>query len=386
VTGRVVRPIGPVGDELEQALFSLRTGGGTGDGRTSALAATYQAATGAGQRVAPTSVDDGYVIPAGLDAKFRPGATKVLLLVTDTEPRNASPTYPGPSVDAVGQALAGRGVTQVGLIVGEPPVGTPNPRATMERLAAATGALASADGIDCDGDGVADIEPDQPLVCDLQGQGLTTAILQLLRGVREEAPVELRVTGNAHVVAPTSALVHPSVNVKAYADLPFDVAFSCGPDVAGRSFPVTFDAVSRDRTLATASALVQCKVPLPPSPADPPPDIPPPLPQAAAVLVPVPPPPVAPIVHPNPLPNPNVNPQIQPNLHAQAGMAANEQSQPQLALAGQDSQAEEQLAMSDHRHGDSAAVAALLLGAAACAMVALRASLRHRPALRRQSL
>lgn len=359
---RLVRRIGPVDAQLERALYTLRTGGGTSDGRTSALAAEYQAATGAGQSVAPTAVADGYAIPAGLDAKFRPGAARVVLLVTDTEPRTPNPGYPGPAIDDVASALAGRAIAQVGLVVGSPPKGVPGPRQTMERIALATGAVAPRGGTDCDGDGVADIEPGQPLVCDLNGQGLTSAIVELLRSVKQEAGVELRVQADPRVATAASQPTFPVVNLKAYARLPFDIAYSCVPALAGRTMPVQLEAVSREQVLARATARVLCGLPVPPRPV--PPAAPPP--QHAAAVAPAAPPPVAPIVHANPLPNPNPNPQMQPNLHAQAGMAANEQTQPQLALAGQLTDANEQLAMSDRRQQETA-LTTLALGAALCA-------------------
>jgi hypothetical protein len=374
---RLIRRIGPVDDQLQAALYALRTGGGSTDGRTSALAAEYQAATGAGQQVAPTAADDGYLIPAHLDAKFRPGAEHVILTVTDTEPRNAQAGYPGPSIEATGNALAGRGVAQVGLVVGQPPDGTPGPRATLEKIAVATGAVAPAEGVDCDGDGVPDLDAQQPLVCTLNGIGLSSAIVALLRGVRDEAAVELDVSGDPRAAAAASSPVFPAVNLKAYTRLPYDVKYSCVAALAGRTLPVQLQAVSRGLPLAGARARVRCGLPTPPAP------VVPPVQQVAAAVPPVPAPPPAPVVHTNPLTNPNPNPNPQANLNAQAGVAVNEQSRPQVALAGQESDVESELAMSDRPQ--QATDPRLLLGCAVLLSVAMGgAGLSQRRGLVRQ--
>jgi hypothetical protein len=52
----------------------------------------------------------------------------------------------------------------------------------LEEIARATGALAPAGGVDCDGDGTIDITPGQPLICSTgaSGEGIAEAITALV--------------------------------------------------------------------------------------------------------------------------------------------------------------------------------------------------------------
>jgi len=85
------REVGPVDEELGDALASIGTGGGTVDGDDSALTAIYQAVTGEGAEGVGAS------IPAGEGAEFRDEALKVVLVASDDEMREpvvSSAAYP----------------------------------------------------------------------------------------------------------------------------------------------------------------------------------------------------------------------------------------------------------------------------------------------------
>jgi hypothetical protein len=371
---RRIRRIGPVDDELEMALNALHTGGGTNDGRTSALAAEYQSVTGAGQSISPAGVNDGYAIPAGQDAGFRPEAMHLLLLVTDTEPRHDELGYPGPSVTKVGDTLAAQHVFQAGLVVGEPPSGVEGPRPIMQELAIRSGATAPDDGVDCDGDEFTDIEPGEPLVCDLAGEGLTGAIVEILRGIRDLAEVSVQVDGGHPGITASSALTFPNVNVKAYSRLSFDLSFSCRRGHP-RESTMRMKATSRGRAFASDVAMLRCAPPV----SAPKPPIPPPAPPAPI-------PHLNPQPHPNPNPNPNPNPQGQPQAQGQGGFAAQEEGEPQLAYVTEDTGPSrgEDLAMSTKSADDPPvplclAAVAILSGSA----VGLRLRTAREPARQR---
>jgi uncharacterized repeat protein (TIGR01451 family) len=151
-----------------------------GDSPQSQLPALYQAATGAGQDLSGAGFP-GASIPAGQQANFRDRATKIFLLWTDApfhlpgDP-GAIP-YPGPSfaqtVDAI---LALDPPKVIGISSG--PFGTSD----LQAIAEATDAIAPAEGVDCNGDSVIDIESGQPLVCSISfsGEGVGEAIMALV--------------------------------------------------------------------------------------------------------------------------------------------------------------------------------------------------------------
>lgn len=87
-----------------------------------------------------------------------------------------SPPYPGPSFDDVIAAiLAVGGEVFTGRFLEEEPLSSKVPRVIgltsgggeeqIGILSNATGAVAGEEGVDCDGDGVADIEPGDPIIC-----------------------------------------------------------------------------------------------------------------------------------------------------------------------------------------------------------------------------
>jgi len=169
----------------------------------SQLPALYQAATGAGQDLSGV----GYPvasIPPGQQANFRPEAIKLILLWTDAPfHRPGDPgdiPYPGPSFsETVNAILALEGTKVVGIFAsgltstsasqgglqsssGTLEIAAFDGLSDLKTIAAATGGLAPADGVDCDGDGTIDLAPGQPLVCSIgpSGEGIGEAIIALV--------------------------------------------------------------------------------------------------------------------------------------------------------------------------------------------------------------
>jgi len=166
------------------AGLSTRWGG---DSLESQLPALYQAATGAGQDLSGVGYP-GASIPAGQQASFRYGATKLFLLWTDAPfHRPGDPgdiPYPGPSFDDTADAILALDPPKViGISSGTDAI------SDLSALAAATGAFAPADGVDCDGNGTIDIAPGRPLVCQISatGDGIGEAITALVEGGQKPA-------------------------------------------------------------------------------------------------------------------------------------------------------------------------------------------------------
>ena len=147
-----------------------------GDQPETQLTALCEAALGSGQAE--------WVSPGGA-VRWREGSLRLIVLMTDqpftvsgqTRGKNTGlPTFPGPCVTMAPdpppffttvQALTHQRIEVIGVF------GDPNP-AEMELLlsdlraiAEGTGTLAPATGVDCDGDGVIDIKPNDPIVCPL---------------------------------------------------------------------------------------------------------------------------------------------------------------------------------------------------------------------------
>lgn len=324
---RLRRETGPIDTELEDALGDITTGGGSADGHDSGLEATYQAVTGAG-RLDPITGD--VLIQRGQDADFRPGATKVLVVATDDNFRHpdTNPGYPGPARGVVSKALREAGVYFVGIVVD---TDSGSAREDMEVLAADSGAVAPAGGIDCDADTQPDLDKDEPLVCDFDpeaGDSIAQAIVAMLRGIRDEAPVDVAVVGGGGLVRPTGVTHFPRVNVREENHFTVPVEFACPRDAGGTESTVRVAATVRGRPAVGTGATLRCVAP------DRPPVVPPAVPPLVVVgVVPAVPAPPAPVSNGQPNLNPNVNPNPNPNPNPNAGMAAQEDRQFQLALA-----------------------------------------------------
>jgi hypothetical protein len=336
------RAVGPIDAELKRAIEGIETGGGTG--LDSSLAASYQAATGQGQRAVPGLIelptDAKWFIEPGQGAEWRRNSAKVIVMASDVRSRDPQTDagYPGPSYATVNQKLRSLGIKQVGIAVGPDAEGADGPRKTLERVSKGTDTLAPRGGTDCDDDGGVDLVEGEPLVCSFNRKtGGTTsiapALVSLLRSVEDRQPVAFALTGDARVVRAETPLVVPDVNVKQVNRLWVDVTFRCDLKTAGHVFPVTIRASAGSRQVAAAGATVACGVPLPAAraPGSPLPDLPSSAQVAAVAVAPLPPPPPAPVTQAQMNPNPNPNPQAQAQL--QAGAAVEEQESPQLAFA-----------------------------------------------------
>ncbi|HMC72498.1 MAG TPA: hypothetical protein VKJ07_25310, partial [Mycobacteriales bacterium] len=163
------RKIGPANGTLQAALGRLRAGGGS-DVPESDLAALYYSTTGTAGRF-----HKRVLVAPGSDAGYRPSALRLAFLATD-EPFHRESDYPGPHWAQTVAALTSAGVHQIGLAVestdsaGKPKPGLFNSLPDQREMATATHALAPRGGVDCDGDGVTDIDPGSPLVCTIAKQ------------------------------------------------------------------------------------------------------------------------------------------------------------------------------------------------------------------------
>jgi hypothetical protein len=320
------RAVGPVDDAFGQALQAIRTGGGSTDGGDSGLEAIYQAATGAGRRVVsdPTGGSD---IPPGQGAGFRPNAVKVIVVAADAAMRHPedNPGWPGASLATDAATLSQLGIHLVGLDVDTNSGQDPGP--DMKTLAAATHTVAGPAGVDCDGDGTADVRAGDPLVCPYSPSAhasIAPAFLGLLDSLRDVKPVSLGVVGPRDVVRPLGATTFPRVNVKAQNALGVPLEFRCDPPRFGRTTTVRVVASVAARQVASLPVAVKCLAPAPLPVAAPLLA----LPAVAAVAIAPPVPPAQPNPNPNP-PQPNPQPQTQPN----PGAASQEDEVQQLAFA-----------------------------------------------------
>ena len=354
-------PVGPPGPKLSRALLGMESGGASGAN----LAALTQAVTGAGQEVLPPGSSAGD-IESGLDAGFRPGAISVIVHAADSPfgtPERGSPdakfpppAWPGPGFDAATGALKAAGVLQVGAAIGfgtgvEPPSGSANALSDLRRVAEDSDTLAL-NAIDCDGDGNPDVAAGEPLVCPIQagdGTDLAPAIVSLLDGIRDEAPVRMVATSGGDVVETIAPALYPRIDVKRPHELTFEVTYRCPSFRAALHYSVDLQALVRDDRVAGARAEIDCvdRVPrrkiVPPRASDVRPVV------GALPLLPPPPPP--PPVNPGPANAPAPQPQPQPNLNPNAQPqpqpvpVAQRQQQPQVVLVQAAHEVREQAGM-----------------------------------------
>jgi photosystem II stability/assembly factor-like uncharacterized protein len=341
------------GAALRAALAALQAdGGGVFDAHLGAL---YQVATGAGQDLHPVGTPLGHDVPPGLQAEFRGGGLRLVLNVTDEAfGRESAANFEDrvfglrepPDIPSFAQAigaLRARSIVQIGLALASDPTEA-DPAAEgktalkdLRRVAAGTGGLAPAGGVDCDGDGAPDLGAGEPLVCPLRANeleradGLVPAIVNLAYAVAPRTSVALEVRRGAAVVEYVSPRRHRDLVLQTARRLSFAVTYSCPPELAGRTVRVILGASSPARALDAAATVVDCR---------PGPELPPAItPLALAPLVPPPPPP--------PVASTSAQGQAQAQSQAQAqgAIAAQEQEQPQLAFVAAHQRFQEQLAL-----------------------------------------
>lgn len=359
-----VLDVQPVSQAFASALESLEAlGGGHYD---APLPALLQTATGAGDDLEPPG-PLGHDVPPGLQANFRDKAFKVVLISGD-EPYRIPSYGPDdqppdrPTFDEVIAALDGKGIHQVGLSLGAGSL------EDMRRVAAATGATAPSAGVDCDGDGTADLAAEAALVCSVrqdtleQGSNLAPAIVNLVEAVRNRRPVTFTAEGRNGVVAGISPDGYPGVALQSNQRLDFTVTYRCPQSMTGERTNIDVAARDGEGVLAKATTTVICGG----VPEEDPLlsvlgiDV-----LAAIPLIPVSPPPT--------IVEPASSAQAQSQAQAQGAMAQQRQEQHQVALAHNYKQAlrealarEDEYAMTAWRDRTPAPVPAgpLLAGAA----------------------
>ena len=335
------------------------------------LPALYQTATGAGQDLFPPG-PLGHDVPAGNEASFRGKALKVVLNATDEEfieqpPYGNDDNPPDiPELGEVTAALNARGIDQIGLALG------PGAVTDLNRVAAATDAVAPVEGADCDGNGSADLAAGAPLVCAVnrstleEGSNLVPAIVNMVEAVRDRSPVSLQVDAKRDVIADVTPGEYPGVVLQSDQALKFDVTYTCPTSMAGEKTEIDLVAAQGSRELATATSTVVCgkkdKKPFFTSS---------PFEAIIGIL------PLLPLAPPPTLANPSSATQAQSQAQAQSAMATQEQEQPQLAYVAQYKSAlkealakEEELAMSSYRDRTSPQPPPGLLLAGASALMA----------------
>lgn len=321
---RRLRAIGPPDASLAAALEDLQASGG-GDIPESQLTGLYQAVTGAGER--------GFV-PPGQDADFRPGSLRTIVNITDAQ-FNDSVAHPAPPFQTVADTLEAAGVLQIGLAIFGPN-GVHGAAASLRGMASATGTVAPGKGVDCDRDGVIDVAPGEPLVCEIRDEvstgvlDLAPAILATLRAVTETAAVELVARGGEEVVASVRSSANV-VNLLEETTLGFEINYRCPHADEDSRHKVLLAAKVGDKEVDSAVTRVSCMAPSKKEPADIPPVL-----EAA--------PPVVPITQRVIVPPPQAPPEIAvqpPNFQAQGAVAQQRQQQAQVALVHAGGRAEQ---------------------------------------------
>jgi len=270
---RRLADIRPPDDVFSTALARVQAGGGQVEPHFTAL---YELATGEGI-AAP---GNGAPVHPGGQMNYRPDSVRVVIMASDEA---ASPDPDGADFTDAVNALVGRNILHVGLhVLPEPretepgdPLGT-RLRDEMRELSRATGAFAVAP-VDCDGDGAADLQRGDPLVCTMansptgatgvqESVAVAGALTDLLRAVRTERPfslvpetsvfdVRIDATG-LNGVGPA----YPSIDVKRPQNLTFAVRFACTTDEAGRVEEIPLRAHLGELAIAQATAIVHCGV------------------------------------------------------------------------------------------------------------------------------
>lgn len=350
------RAVGPIDQQLADAFDSLEGSGNSGAN----LTALFQSATGAGQDVLPPGPSRAD-LPAGMEAGFgvRRHALRAIVHFADryfnapdrdTGSDSRWPPgvpWPGPTFDGAIDALNDSEIEHVGIHM-SPAQG--EVRRDLQKVSSGTGTVAPAEGIDCNGDNLPELGAGQPLVCGLDADRaykdsklVADAVISLLKGLRDQAPVTLEEIGNSGVVSKIEPGNYPEVNLKVLNRLHFKVTYTCNLGRIGEKVSVRFAAEVRDMRVATASTAVICGVTLPPPPAG--------VSGGVNILPVVPPPP--PVLAPGPVPGPASAQSVQlaqapaPAPAAQPLPAAvpQRQEQPQMVLVHAAHQVREQLTM-----------------------------------------
>ncbi len=349
-------------EEVRAAVEKLEEGGGNPVEAEAQTIALTQAVTGRGQ-VEPPSV-----LP-GQDAHFR-APTRVIVLLTDAgfmEGRSGGYTFPT-IPDTIQTLNAYHDVKVVGVVV-HTNNNFNDAYEDVRQVVAGTHTFAPEFGADCDSDGVVDVEPGQPLICetDNTAPAIEPAIVALLLGVKDPGTIASRISDPHRVVARVDGATSRVVDLKRESHLAYTLHLTCSAAQDGMDLPVRLTQSVRDEAVLGGEVLVRCRAPREVAPEVPPRRRPPAPPEPYEPEPYVPRPVVLPVLVPEIQPVPNQPPN---NLNPNAGLSQEEEQQYQLAAVGQDAseqtdEAEDvELAMSALPE-DSAARTGLMLGAAA---------------------
>lgn len=333
------------------------------------------------------------LVPQPQPANFRPGVFKVIVYISDQPSHQAEQGFP--TIPDVVQTLNTNDVKIVSIAVDHVGGDLNGAMSNMNQLAEGTGSYAPASGVDCNGDGrrdYGDLGPGAPLVCQemvtsasdgTQMVNMEPAIFGLLLGVKDPGTLQVKIKDPNHALrGRIQGLTSDVVDMKFQSGLKFTLPVGCAPSQVGKTLPIYLSPFVRSQPVASQGEVdVVCKL----QPKLPPPPV---ITEAAPlVFLPAARPPVA--VAPPVPPNPPMQPAT--NLNPNAGMAREEQQQPQLAMAAQDADAAEGeetevVEMSAMRNPSPrseamflAGAAVLMSAAAGCAM-----QLRRRTAYVRQ--
>ena len=256
--------ITPPGFELQSALRTRRLQGGEEPHR----GALYQTATGAGLRGAAGEE----LIRPRQAATYRTDALRVVLLVTD-EPYQATTTYE-PTVLQVINALRGRNIHHIGIHVrsedASPVNATGNDALTrrqLEEFSRGTRTFAPEGGVDCDGDGSADVPPGAPLVCTVDRDGieanLAETLTAVLLAVREDGIARLRPahTAGMRVEVPEQRRIDVRDDHTGQNTLVFPANITCTPRQAGTRHTLVMAADVSGREVTRTPFRVTCGAP-----------------------------------------------------------------------------------------------------------------------------
>jgi hypothetical protein len=340
---RLDRRIGPADASFAAAVNAVQPGGGTSDGGSSPLPALVQSTSGRGDRLG-----DRVFVEPGQDAGYRDAALKIAVVAYDTKEHHGGQNLggriePGPDFETTSAVLRQYGVHAMGLSIGERPL------FGLRRIAEGSRTFAPEGGVDCNGDGRIDVRAGKPLVCLIPAGlapvgvavssgsvGVAPAVVNLAAGIPDTRPVTLAVTGGGSSVR----LVTPAttrVNLRADNELDYSLLVRCPRGPESRR-TVTLSAATPVRALASTTLTLTCEGVDPIAP------IAPPIAAVAAAAAPAAP--GQPVPNANPNPNPNVNPNTAPNVNTNPGMADQQETQAQLAMAESDQGPAEQFEMS----------------------------------------
>ncbi|MDT7570340.1 MAG: Integrin beta chain domain [Actinomycetota bacterium] len=336
--------VGPTDDpdRLRRALDVLDTS--DAPGLETQLFALDQAVTGSGARVVPppppgcglpTGLPSSQV-PAGQDAGFREAALKVVVHVADITfrrpwcdpnpalgctPPQLTPTKSdgSPDLRPAAQDFLERGVLSVGVAADRDGL------SDLREFAALTRTTAPAGGVDCDGDGAADLTAGSPFVCGSSAR-LADPLRRRLAQVSVRRAVQL-VASSTGAMSEVTPRTVPNVDVTRDLALPVTATYSCkgrDPGTYPTALAATLTGGPVVEQLGRVQAAVTCL-----------PRLPLPLLGPVALLPALPPPgapaPVPPVL--NPLPAAQVQTQVQAQIQPQLMAQQQERTAANLALA-----------------------------------------------------